>query len=142
MERLFEFVATKTKMDLVDFKDSFAFREDKKYWWVQKTCFWILKKIGAYNQEQTFSYKKFTIDPQSFMERLFRQKSYITEEFNVKPSKLFIGDEDFSEMMSSKEIRQSLSFNATYNFNIGNETKVMGLKVSIIPWMRGIIVMP
>ena len=76
------------------------------------------------------------------MERLFRQNSYLQKEFNMKPSKLFIGTEDYTEIMGGDEMRQMLQFNTTYNFGDRYGTHIIGLEVKVIPWMRGIIVMP
>jgi hypothetical protein len=142
MDRTFEYVETQTIGTLTEFRDGFEFRSDKKYHWIQNVCFWILRKIGAYRRENVFTYKRYTINPDSFMERLFKQHNYLQREFNIKPSELFIGAEDHAIMMGSDEIKQMLSFNATYNYRDGYGSHVMGLKIHVIPWMRGIIVMP
>lgn len=143
MDRTFEYVETQTIRTLTEFKDGFEFRSDKKYHWIQKFCFWILRKIGAYRRENIHSFKKFTINPDSFMERLFKQNSYLQKEFNMKPSKLFIGAEDYTAVMGGDEMRQMLQFNTSYHFRDGRcGIEIMGLKVTVVPWMRGIIVMP
>ncbi len=142
MERTFEYIETQAIKKLTEFKDGFEFRSDKKYHSIQKVCFWILIKIGAYRRESVVTYKRYTISPDSFMERLFRQNNYLQREFNVKPSELFIGAEDYAIMMGSDEMKQMLSFNATYSHRDGYGSHVMGLRIHVIPWMRGIIVMP
>lgn len=99
MERSFEFVETETIKTSFERKDSFEFRADKKHHRIQKICFWILRKIGAYRWDSNLTYKKHTINPQSFMERLFKQNAHLQREFGAKPSQLFIGSEDFASVI-------------------------------------------
>jgi hypothetical protein len=78
------------------------------------------------------------IDSDVFMERIFKQQEHLLGYFNHKPKRLLIGSEDFSELMNSDEVRNVMMFNASYNY--GRE--ICGLQVEVIPWMRGILVMP
>ena len=119
-------------------KDAYVFRKDRPYHLIQHLCCWIMGKIGAFASGETVAYTKHIIDTQKFIEKLFRQHSHLVEYFNRKPKRLLIGADDFSEMMGSDEIRQMMTFQAEYNY--GRE--IMGLQVEVIPWMRGILVMP
>ena len=59
-------------------------------------------------------------------------------EFNYHPSRLLIGAEDFEELMHEKEISESMTFRANYY----DHQEIVGLKVTVIPWMRGVLVLP
>lgn len=119
-------------------EDAFKFRKDRPYHWLQKLCCWILKKLGAYYTDYTIKITRHTINTQSFLERLFKQQAHIEEAFNMRPTRLLIGAEDFTEMMGCEEIRQVFQFTAEYRHG----RSIMGLAVEVIPWMRGILVMP
>ena len=49
-----------------------------------------------------------------------------------------VGGEDFQQLMGSPEIHNVLNFSAP----IGWGREIYGLKVEVIPWMRGMVVLP
>lgn len=135
---LIEFVQTKEQRTPYFRKDTYCFRKDRPYHRLQRLCCWIMAKLQAYDTGENITYTRHTIDTQTFMERLFRQQDHLLGYFNRKPTRMLIGAEDFAEMMGSEEIRQTVNFRAEYNH--GRE--IIGLQVEVIPWMRGILVMP
>ncbi len=78
------------------------------------------------------------IDDETFMERIFKQKDGIERFFNRKPKTLLIGAEDYAELMHEVVSSQEFRFNAEYWYT----NQPFGLNVRVIPWMRGILVMP
>lgn len=133
-----EFVQTRDMRITYFKKDAFVFRADRPCKWLQRLCCWIMGKLQAYDKGETITYVRNTIDTQTFMERLFKQQDHLMGYFNRRPTRLLIGAEDFAEMMGCEQMRQQLNFRAEYNH--GRE--IMGLQVEVIPWMRGILVMP
>ncbi len=133
-----EFIETKETRVPYQMKDTYALRKDKPFFWLQRLCCWTMGKLGAYDVGEKITYTSHTIDTRSFVERLFRQTDHLTGHFNRRPTKILIGSEDFAEMMGSEEIRQLMNFRTEYNH--GRE--IIGLQVEVIPWMRGILVMP
>lgn len=97
-----------------------------------------MKKLGAYDMGEKITASRHTIDTDVFMERIFKQQEHLLVHFNRKPKRLLIGSEDFAQMMDSAEMQNMMMFNASYNY--GRE--ICGLQVEVIPWMRGILVMP
>lgn len=134
-----EFIETKDKMIRYQKNDSYAFRADRPHKWLQRLCCRIMQKLGAYDMGEKVTYTRHTIDPDVFMERIFRQAYHLEAHFNRKPKRILVGAEDFERIMNCSEIRQSFMFNASYNY--GREI-ICGLQVEVIPWMRGILVMP
>jgi len=132
------FVETKEKRIPFSKKDCYVFREDKSFHLLQRICCWTMHKIGAFDMGETVTVTRYTIDSDVFMERIFKQQKHLLGYFNRKPKRLLIGSEDFSELMNSAEVRDVMMFNASYNY--GRE--IYGLQVEVIPWMRGILVMP
>ena len=74
-----------------------------------------------------------------FVERLFKQRAWITDHLSREPKTLLIGAEDYEQIMNCPQINQRLRFDTSYMF--GNR-QIIGLTVEIIPWMRGMVVMP
>jgi hypothetical protein len=133
-----EFIETKETRIPYPIKNTYTLRKDKSFFWLQRLCCWIMGKIGAYAIGEKITYTKHIINPRSFMERLDIQRFHLVKYFDCQPTKILIGAEDFAEMMKSEEIRHLMSFRAEYNY--GRE--IIGLQVEVIPWMRGILVMP
>ena len=72
------------------------------------------------------------------MERLFQQKYEITKFFNMESKVLLIGAEDYAELMHEVASTQIFSFKSEYGYG----EKILGMKIKVIPWMRGCLVMP
>jgi hypothetical protein len=133
-----EFVAIQPTTIRFDRPDAFALRLDQKWPWLQRVCIAILRKLGAYDIGETVKIERSTIDAPTFMERLFKQQSNITQFFNVRPTRLLIGSEDYAELMREAVTTGQFNFRAEYG--IGRE--ICGLKVEVVPWMRGVLVLP
>ncbi len=79
------------------------------------------------------------VDGKTFMDRLWKQKRSLVEDFRREPTTLWIGGEDYRELMNSPEVRQSFTVHAQFNYG---RNEIYGLTVKVIPWMRGMLVMP
>lgn len=119
---------------------SFSFRYDKKYHFVQKLCFLILNKIGAYTKNVSYesSYQTLTINTDDFINNILAQREELFHTYGFLPEKILIGSKNFAKLMSTVDFENVLQFKASYYYN----KKIMELDVTVIPWMEGIIVMP
>lgn len=138
-----EFYQTERLTELKEWHDAFCVREDLNYVWLQKACIWILRKIGARATYTEATFNRIGFDADEFVTALFAQHDYIVEEFNyVKPSKLYIGPDEFTELTNSPELRDLYTFRTSYDVSNGQGRypEVIGLKVTVIPWMKGILV--
>lgn len=133
-----EFVTMNTHSTRYDDTESYQLRRDRPLPWLQMAALWLLKKLGAYRIGELVTVERHTIDAPTFMDRVFAQRAELQKSFNVCPSRLLIGSEDYAEMMQETAANQAFSFSAKYGYN----REIMGLKVEVIPWMRGMLVMP
>lgn len=112
----------------------------------QRRAFGYLRRTGALRQVikpvAIGSITRYRIVPEDFMGLLLRQRSDLFRDFNLEGRTLLIGSVDFAEMMGGPQMRQAVHFEAEYNTQDRFGTKVAGLTVRVIPWMRGILVMP
>lgn len=134
----------------VEHKDVFAYRyQPGWYGWerrgLQKLCFWILRKIGAFYVEPVKHNEitRHVVDIPSFMDRIINQRQILRNFWDMTPRRLLIGSEDYEELMCSEEVKHRFQFYGEYWVpgESGNP-KIMGLTIDVIPWMRGILVMP
>lgn len=125
-----------------ELKEAFEFREDRSFHWLQRLCIWTLRKIGAFACTEFVTYERHVIgkNGRRFMDRLFDQMHNLQDSFDREPKRLLIGAEDYAELMK-EATTEYFSFDAEHMRGI-RYPKVCGLTVEVIPWMRGVLVMP
>lgn len=127
--------------------NSYRVRHDRRAVWLQRACCWILEKLRANDDEITVEIQQVELDGGKFIERIFKQSNSLREMFDREPKELLIGSEDYRELMG-ETMDQPFEFQANYAKHYQRrdmmypETIMFGLRVRVIPWMRGILVMP
>ncbi len=117
--------------------EKYEFKQHGPFGPIQKALFRLLCWSGAlrptaYRQVAT---TRLEVRPDRFINNLMLQQKELFR-YGQKPSRLLIGTGDFQELMQTPEFHSYVSFDATY----GKE--VCGLQVTLVPWMRGIVVLP
>lgn len=123
---------------------------------------WLQRKAWAYLhsqavlkpfvQEQT-TYKRYVIEPAVFAKAIYIQKREIHDHWLATGRTLLIGAEDYAELMCSPEFVLHASHQFSFQVEAWrqppqgkrgewSEPTVFGLEVRVIPWMRGMVVMP
>lgn len=139
-------------------KNVFAYRyQPGWYGWerrgLQKLCFWILRKIGAFYVEpvKETAVTYYRIDGRSFMDKIINQMHVLDGFWEMRPKRLLIGLGDYRKLMFSDEAFsgpegkpwERFQFQGEYwARNKSGHPEICGLTVDVIPWMKGILVMP
>ena len=126
---------------MVPMLDAYKFKPHGRAMWLQRLAWRFLNWRGAMEQayEPTVKVTRHLIDSDRFIDRLLKQKRSLFDAFNKEGQRLLIGSEDYAELMNSPEIgHHHFDFRAEVGFG----RSIVGLKVEVIPWMRGAVVMP
>lgn len=117
--------------------DKWSFAPVKKWAWLHRAAWWFLGKTGALSNtvSEKISYKEIVIDKDSVSETILRAMDEMSI-MNVRPSSVLMGPEHFDKALY--EMRDTYSF----TIEMGYHRKIYGLPVTIVPWMRGVVVMP
>lgn len=107
-------------------------------WW-DRPRWWLVKLLGGSNPYETCKVTRIPIDEKRFEEQLFKQRESLFRHFNREPKTLLIGAEDYEQMMDSPTILGAFRFEASYHYG---RNEIYGLTINVIPWMRGVLVMP
>ena len=142
MKQTVAFIEPYSTFKTVTDNNTFAVREDRPYLWLQKACCWVLGKLGAYRVDTQTKIEYRTIDADNFMTRIAKQHESVFELLNRKPKKLLIGAQDYAELMPETTVHYPFAFNASYEIGERGVARIMGLEVQVIPWMRGVLVVP
>lgn len=142
MKQTVVFIEPHTEFKMVTDNSAFAVREDRPHLWLQKVCCWVLEKLGAYRRDTQTKIEYRTIDADRFMDRIAKQRASVFELLNCRPKELLIGAQDYAELMHEADTHFPFSFSASYVVGERGVAQIMGLKVRVIPWMRGVLVLP
>ena len=99
----------------------------------------LINWLGGIDPRESLHVRRVVVDADTFMGRLYKQQAALFESFHRDASQLLIGAEEFESLMNEPAINQAFSFQAQYN---RGRYAVCGLQVTVIPWMRGMLVMP
>lgn len=145
MKQTVAFIEPYSTFKTVTDSNAFAVREDRPYLWLQKACCWVLGKLGAYRRDTQTKIEYRTIDADNFMVRITKQHESVFELLNrrhLRPKKILIGAQDYAELMRETTVHYPFAFNASYEIVVRGVARIMGLEVQVIPWMRGVLVVP
>jgi hypothetical protein len=117
--------------------NKWKFAPTKRWAWLHRAAWWFLKKTSGVNNaiECKTTYKEVVIDNKLIAERIMQTINELNIA-NIRPAEIFMGPDEFSEAMY--EMRDSYSFSVPMGYN----REIFGLRVTIIPWMRGMVVVP
>lgn len=126
---------------MVSMLDAYKFKPKGRGQWLQRIAWRFLQWCGAMDQayEPTTTYTRHEVKADKFMEQIYKQRRFLFDQFDREPKRLLIGAEDYADLMSSPEMSTN-HFRFESRYSHGHE--LMGLKVEVIPWMRGALVMP
>jgi len=118
--------------------DAYMFRADRRAHWLQRVCLWMLNKLDATAHVSTTEVRRVRLDGDKFMDRLYAQQRELFDQFGYDANTLLIGSEDYEELMGSPEVHQMMRFAAPY----ARGERLLDLDVRVVPWMRGMVVLP
>jgi hypothetical protein len=122
----------------LEFVEMRELRPFEPRWW-DSPRWWLVKLLGGDNPNEVVKVTRVPINPKDFMERLWKQRRALVENFHREPTTLWLGAEDYEELMNAPVIRQAFTMHAEFHYG---RREVYGLTVKVIPWMRGMLVMP
>lgn len=131
------FVQHKTKLRPVLPPDQYQLRRDRSAVWLQRLCVWVLRKLGAHAVVQVEDVIPVEFYSDDLIRALRMQCREISGRFGHKPVRLVMGAEDFKQIMHTPEIQQYVRVNTQYGGD-----RILGLSIEIVPWMRGMVVLP
>ncbi len=141
MNRAIEFVARHTVTTMQPIPDGYKFKPAGRAQWIQRLAWRFLQWRGALAQayEPKCEIFRHAIEADTFIERILKQRHELLRGFNRDGQTLLIGSEDYAELMRAPDMRDHMF---TFDTRVGMDRQIVGLTVRVIPWMRGMVVMP
>lgn len=137
-----QFIKTSESLRWIILEDAWSVRKDFRWAWQTKLAHWLFRKIGDNARAPSVEVQRIVIDPADVMQKILAQRGAMID-MNREPRRLLIGADDFAEMMKTARPPEAFEIMGEYYKGDGRGgRRVYGLQIEIIPWMRGVLVMP
>lgn len=73
---------------------------------------------------------------------LYKSHYEVMRQWNKSGQHLIIGAGDYAKLMAAPQIQQLLDFPVEAEVMRGGHRRIMGLNVTIVPWMEGMVILP
>lgn len=127
-------VLTETTTEWKDSGNTFAFRPDRKWHWVQRFCFWVLRKIRAYQSVAYSTSTAVRLDRDKLMPAVYALLKEATKSQFNSIERIVMGGEDFRRLMESPDLPRSMALNVPGT--------LLGFPLQVVPWIEGVMVIP
>lgn len=100
--------------------------------WMQSLCCWVLNKLNTSND---IVFTEHVVDVSNLVDVIYNQIREVGKNYHVDTRRILMGAEDFSELCSTTMVRHLITITA-------HSRAFGGLEITVIPWMKGILVLP
>lgn len=119
---------------------AYTLRNDRPHPWLQRIALWVLKKLDCVYMRHEFQVERHIIDTGRLVDTLCKQRQELMLTYHKHGSRLLIGAEEYTTLMGEELRGTMFSFSTEYGYS--SMGKVFGLEVTVIPWMKGLLVVP
>lgn len=99
----------------------------------------MLRKIGANVVMDQVAYRVVRVDTDDVMKKLLIAHRAAIDVLARRPGTLFIGAQDFSDLMGLDASRSIVQFNARVKWGERGQYSIRGMRVVVVPWMTGVL---
>jgi hypothetical protein len=134
-----EYAVTKRSVVESFAPDTYAFRRDRGWVALQTFALWILRKLKCFAPVKDVCYTRCRIDSFDLLKALLAQQRDLLEFYHLRGERVLVGYDVYSELA---QLTQPVSLTLQYHLSDAGKTTICGMKVTVIPWMRGMLVLP
>lgn len=117
-------------------EELFKYNSEKKYRWLQKLCFWCLKKLHCQYMEEQIQTTQVQLNTKHLLDFVMEQIITIERDHYMTPGIIFVGSNNFKRFCDSRHddlIMTPIDLKSP---------SLHGIKLQVVPWMEGILVIP
>jgi hypothetical protein len=141
VKQLIEFIALEQVTDWLPIFDAYKFKPRGRMQWLQRVAWRLLHRFGALEQamEPHVRTVRHMVDGDTVIQRLIEQRAALFDYLNKEGQRVIMGSEDYAQLMRSPEVA---SMHFMFDARVGKGREIMGLQIEVVPWVRGVVVMP
>ena len=127
--------------------DTYKFTPKCGWVWLQKICFWFLRKIKANHIEITTKYiRRHNSENEEILKSLLGQQGYWLQFVHDyrKPLRIVMGPDDFDGLLEMAQMGSMRPFDLSAGLEIRdiNGPHWHNIPITVIPWMKGAVIVP
>ena len=138
---VFAFALTQARQR-VDVLDRYKLRRDRRMVWLQRLCFWVLSKLGAYGWEEQITTHAVHLSRASLIDFIQEHRCNVERLFECRGGRLIIGRKQAHQLLGEMASRYPYSYPMDVDFCRGDDWRVLGLKVTVLPWLDCAFILP
>jgi hypothetical protein len=147
MEQIVQVVQYQSDIKYVPLEDQFKLCTERGHVWLQRMAIWVLRRLGCNAITIRVEATRVTVNTDHFMSNLIAQDRELVSMYHQRGDRLLLGNEEFHKLVNCDILNNHpISFEAAYRHTVreGNEYSIGGfkMKVTVIPWMKGMLVLP
>lgn len=128
--------STKLKTKHILDKRYFELKPKGKAVWLQKLCFKILDKLKCHALVPNDYVERIVIDPPKVIDRIVKQHIEVLNQGHPNKMEIFIGPGQLDGFRLDNQ--DFMTFTAPVGYN----NQIMGMDVTVVPWLEGVLVVP
>jgi hypothetical protein len=114
--------------------DKFAFNYNRPMKWLQRVCFWILRKLHCQSVILDCNRNVRVIEPMRVLDKILEQETELWRRLCYdKPSKILMGPENYCAFTDEVLSDDHFAFNAGYWCRDRYDRTYRGMKIEVIP---------
>lgn len=125
--------------------DAFKYRPECGWATLQRACFWLLARIGCFDMDVAVRSRdeRREIDGGRVLDRLWEQERMVRRHLDwTGELRFLIGAEDYAEIMREPAAAVPFHIDTTAPGGRNGQPTLWGMHYDVIPWMRGIVILP
>ncbi len=125
--------------------DTFSYNHSKGWRWVQRLCFYLLRKIGCECYiDQVIRHEEFVFNEGNLCDFLAEHLDSIISQYGFpERGKFLLGRKEARHYINS--VATDYPFSVQWNpqrISVGGSMYYMGIQIITVPWMEGAIFIP
>lgn len=108
--------------------------------WLERALWNLLVRLGAVRpvMEEHIAYTEIILRTDDILREIAQQRSYVFEETDDKPLRIIMGRDKFTQLAN-------LPYDTQMHYGVilhKDPLTMMGMEITIVPWMTGLVVLP
>src|SRR5262245_37147227 len=124
--------------------DKFEFRKDRSHHWLQRICFFILRKLKAHSKLMTTVYRYTNLESKDLMGKIDEAIRTVVSLEDHQPQNLVIimGRSQFYELVQNREVHMAMGWTVPMRIRTPYSERCLDIPVAVVPWIEGFAVVP
>lgn len=109
----------------------------------QRVAGWCWRLLHRWGCLPEATYEKYvtetvTFSPANVIESILKQRMECMRDWDTMPTQIILGDEDFAQFRMEAGRTGLMQF----TMDVRGKPEFNGMKIVVVPWMRGVVVVP